>query len=334
MPADGDLWDELRSVGDLAVDDRELEHALRQVRADLDTRIAAERRDRATPARTPGPSRYRRVIGPAAGVLAAAAAAGLVFITTDGPPAAPDASSSPSVILVGSLADAAGGVTGPAGGWPDLAHWQLRFRRVVADGTRTDSTQVLGNEVPGTLTTSIDGGPAVESATGPAAFTLAEQDVTWPALYALPTDPAALAEQLAGSSTAGDLLVQMVYVLAKSPASPELRRALFLAASKLGGVTDEGPGVDSAGRGGEWFVRSFPEHGTKMSILVSVSTGTVLETRLTATREFQPVRSPGAEPISVAETQGVPEGVGAAGRPALAPGDLIETTTYLESRPA
>ncbi|MFE5342408.1 CU044_5270 family protein [Isoptericola sp. NPDC056578] len=96
------------------------------------------------------------------------------------------------------------------------------------------------------LTDTVEGG-------GPPVFG-GNPQFTWDELDELPTDPAALTEQLTAGMPASDhgydrdLWSQAVSLLQGSPASPELRRALWQVLAGIPGVELVGYTSDSAGR--------------------------------------------------------------------------------------
>jgi hypothetical protein len=100
---------------------------------------------------------------------------------------------------------------------------------------------------------------------GPAAFPAGEKFLTWDELDALPTDPVVLDEQLrAGIGETHDeddaLFVMVGDLLRESPASPELRRALWEVAARIPGITLVGDVTDAAGRPGVAVARGIQQY--------------------------------------------------------------------------
>ncbi|SKC78555.1 hypothetical protein SAMN04324258_3814 [Krasilnikoviella flava] len=108
---------------------------------------------------------------------------------------------------------------------------------------------------------------------------------TWDELGDLPTDPSALAEELAlGLPTSGhghdwDVWSQAVSLLQGSPARPELRRALWQVLAGIPGVELVGRASDSAGRDATAIRADFADLGGE-ELLLDPASGALLETRL------------------------------------------------------
>lgn len=100
---------------------------------------------------------------------------------------------------------------------------------------------------------------------GPARFPAGEGALTWDELDALPTDPVVLDEQLrAGIGETHDeddaLFVMVGDLLRESPASPELRRALWEVTARIPGITLVGDVTDAAGRPGVAVARGIQQY--------------------------------------------------------------------------
>ncbi len=112
------------------------------------------------------------------------------------------------------------------------------------------------------------------------------ESITWDELAELPTEPRALERRLSeGLSPSGhgdewDLWTQVVGLLRESPASPDLRRALWQVLAAAPGTELLGAMTDSAGRPVTGIEADFmQEIGQREVLLIDPSDGTLLEVR-------------------------------------------------------
>jgi hypothetical protein len=144
------------------------------------------------------------------------------------------------------------------GGWPDVPYWHSvsTYQRDGKTYTREiwishHGTSVLRDPgvAPGVL------------ALGPGIFPAGGSAFTWDQLYALPTDPTALAATLrsgihgAGKDDDSELFVIVGDLLRESPAPPALRQALYEVAASVPGVTADGVVTDRDDRRGNGVTR-------------------------------------------------------------------------------
>ena len=139
-----------------------------------------------------------------------------------------------------------------------------------------------GSAVPRTVWSSRDAGLFVKStdgvhSLGPTTFSTSGRTLSWDDLFELPTDRASMLRLLRGSSGSADadhIAFKTVFeLLSTSPAPRAVRRALWLAAAELDGVSLVGRATDAEGRPG-WAVTD----GTS-TYVVSPQTGRLLESR-------------------------------------------------------
>lgn len=227
-------------------------------------------------------------------LTAAAAAVGALLVVpvmTAGP------ASADAVLL--AAADAAGQQADTADGAP---YWYVRSEVEYPDTgpagreiwqART-GTSVLRDEADAILTAQING-TAVDIRTeaqdhiegvdgGMAVFIVGGHALTWQDLDALPTDPtelgALLREMVAGHPSGEDneLWESVTGLLSESPASPELRRALWQVAATIPGVDLLGVVTDSAGRQGTVIERNELDQGWyRLRYTLDPVTGALLE---------------------------------------------------------
>lgn len=103
--------------------------------------------------------------------------------------------------------------------------------------------------------------------------------ITWDELFALPTDPVALEDDLRRRSNPDDpgsvddttIWATVIDLLAGSPAPPALRQALFEVAAQLSETSVGGEATDSTGRPGFLVIRNNEQ------LIVDLQTGLVLE---------------------------------------------------------
>ena len=103
--------------------------------------------------------------------------------------------------------------------------------------------------------------------------------ITWDELFALPTDPVALEDELRrhsqpddpGSVSDTQIWGAVLDLLAGSPATPALRQALFEVAAQLPDTTVGGEATDSTGRPGFLVIRNDER------LIVDLETGLLLE---------------------------------------------------------
>ena len=141
-------------------------------------------------------------------------------------------------------------------GWGDAPYWHTvsEYQDPNRDGTvyRRESWQ--SRDGVGILVDQgVDDGETI--GLGTASFPAGDESLTWDELDDLPTDPVELGERLRdGIGEGGDedhaLFVMVGDLLRESPASPELRRALWEVAARIPGITLVGDVTDAIGREG------------------------------------------------------------------------------------
>ena len=155
-------------------------------------------------------------------------------------------------------------------GWPDAAYWHTLIE-VRQDGAVRHTEIWSGHTEPGLIVN--DGDLAGADGMGPASWTSLPIDgvdtsVSWDVLYSLPTDPVALEALLRSAvepdrraGTDDEKVYEMIWdLLNSSPASPDLRRALWSVASGLPGAVVT-PGVaDADGRPASMLENPGAEH--------------------------------------------------------------------------
>lgn len=112
------------------------------------------------------------------------------------------------------------------------------------------------------------------------------ESLTWDELAELPTEPGALERRLtdglqpSGHGDRWDLWGHVVSLLLESPASPDLRRALWQVLAAAPGTELLGTMTDSAGRPATGIEADFMEEiGERDVLLIDPSDGTLLESR-------------------------------------------------------
>lgn len=112
------------------------------------------------------------------------------------------------------------------------------------------------------------------------------ESITWDELTDLPTEPGALGRRLtdglapSGHGDRFDLWKQVVALLLESPASPELRRALWQVLAATPGTELLGAMTDSVGRPATGIEADFTQETREREVLlVDPSDGTLLESR-------------------------------------------------------
>lgn len=246
-----------------------------------DVRVAAVRRNRR-------PRRW------GISALAGAAAAGAAVLVLPLLSAAP--ASAEGVLL--AAADAAGQQVDAAA---DAAYWHVTsevdypntepFQREIWQG-RSGET-ILRDEMLAAEAAEAGGGGALdpslvrtEGLGQPAMFVVGGEPLTWADLEALPTDAAELKEVLSEmvrdhqSGEDNALWEGVTGLLRESPASPELRRALWQVAASMPDVELLGTMTDSVGREGTAVERNQLDQGWyRVVYILDPSDGTLLETR-------------------------------------------------------
>lgn len=256
-------------------------HTLEAAIDAADVRVAAVRRHRR-------PRRW------AISALAGAAAAGAAVLVLPLLSAAP---ASAEVVLL-AAADAAGQQVDEAA---DAAYWHVTsevdypntepFQREIWQG-RSGET-ILRDEMLAAEAAEAGGSGALdpslvrnESLGQPATFNVGGEPLTWTDLDALPTDAAELKEVLSEkvrdhqSGEDNALWEGVTGLLRESPASPELRRALWQVAASMPDVELLGTMTDSVGREGTAVERNQLDQGWyRVVYILDPSDGTLLETR-------------------------------------------------------
>lgn len=251
----GDVAD--ATPDDLTVGRQRLERAMRAA----DARVSAVRRRR----------QRRRGIGALVGAAATIAAVIAAPLFSAAPASAQE------VLL--AAADAAGR---QADDTANAAYWHVvsevdypdtePFRREIWQA-RT-GLSVLSDASVAAQAAQSDGATALDLAlirtqglNESATFVVGGESLTWSDLDALPTDAgrleAVLREKVSGHTSGDDneLWESVTGLLRESPASPELRRALWQVAATIPGVELLGPAIDSAGRKGTAIERNGLDDG-------------------------------------------------------------------------
>ena len=182
--------------------------------------------------------------------LVAAAAAVVVVVPAVGLHGTPAASAGATQVLL-QAGRAAGAQPGD---WQSAEYWHSVSRHHQGDGPTYDREIWIGHHQPGVLK---DGG--VDTGVIPlevAAFPAGGTAISWDGLWQLPTEPAALEDELragingAGKDDDSELFVIVGDLLRESPAPPALRKALWEVAARVPGVRLVGDVTDGAGRPG------------------------------------------------------------------------------------
>ncbi|MBU5422554.1 CU044_5270 family protein [Cellulomonas hominis] len=268
-------------VGDVTPRDLEAgRRALGRAMQAADARVLAARRRR----------QRRRGLGALVGAAAAAAAVVVAPLLAAGPASAEE------VLLATAAA---------AGEQPDetadAAYWHVvsevdypdtePFRREIWQARTGVSVlrdaSVAAEAARAAGTTALD--PALIRTQGlddSATFVVGGDVLTWSDLESLPTDAGELETVLrakVGDHPSGDdneLWESVTGLLRESPASPELRRALWQVAAGIPGVELLGSATDSAGREGTALERDELDQGWyRMVYILDATDGTLLETR-------------------------------------------------------
>lgn len=113
--------------------------------------------------------------------------------------------------------------------------------------------------------------------TPPATYAVGDDQLSWQELYALPTDPKALAQRFTGNSC--ESLAQIAALLQFSPAPPALRGSLYEAAAALPGLRAIGSATDATGRTGQAI--TCDAAGIDVTVVGDPADGTLLEQRVT-----------------------------------------------------
>ena len=212
----------------------------------------------------------RRRTGVLAGVAAAAAVAVVLGPATGGSPGGANAAAA-------VLTAAGDSAASQYGGWPHARYWHTSST-YVRDG-RTSSREIW---IP-QRGDSVLRDPGVDAGTvavlNPDPLTFFGPGISWAQLYALPTDPTALAAALRrydrgqGRNPDQQLFSTVGELLGESPAPPALRRALYRVAAAVPGVVATGPVTDREGRRGQGVSRDGE------TLVIDSSTGQLLEDR-------------------------------------------------------
>ncbi|MFE6777055.1 hypothetical protein [Streptomyces sp. NPDC057702] len=198
-------------------------------------------------------------------------------------------------------------------------YWKVRtfqWNRTVDPGQRPDEThQTTWVSRNGTREQSGDG-PVLDYSVadvGGTVYVIGGRPISWDDLPKLPTDPAALRARLLGKAT-GDSAIEDLYdgieeLLARSPAEPKLRAALFTVLTELPGARVTKGVEDSTGRSGT---------------AVAIDADTWRRQLIVDTRAFHALES-----VNTAREDGLKWG-----SRKLRAGDPLHRTTYLSVGPA
>jgi hypothetical protein len=213
--------------------------------------------------------RHRRValIGAAAAIVVAVPAIGF-----DGHRPSANADAAQVLLTAGRAAGA------QPGDWQSAAYWHSVSRHHQGSEPQQTREIWIGHHVPGVLKDGGVNGAAVMPLEV-ASFPAGGSSITWDGLWQLPTDPAALDEQLrdgidgAGNGDDSEMFVIVGDLLRESPAPPALRKALWEVAARIPGVKLEGATTDGEGRAGVAVSRGGQRY------VLDPSTGRLLEER-------------------------------------------------------
>ncbi len=148
--------------------------------------------------------------------------------------------------VLNAAADSAGSQTG---GYQHAAYWRSTSTYVRYGETFHRQIWIGHDRKTMLIDPGVDSGVITFASHAPFGAGL-----TWEQLYALPTDPTALATVLRrcdtgqGRNPDQQLFSTCAELLGESPASPSLRRALYHVAATVPGVRADGTVTDSAGR--------------------------------------------------------------------------------------
>jgi hypothetical protein len=159
-------------------------------------------------------------------------------------------------------------------------YWKMRVKVSNPHGTSGTFTEYISRS-----THYVVVGGRTYTKTGPDVWGLGPRRVGWNDLDRLPTDPAALltimnsSKDYAGQSA----FLQVGSLLGSSPASPQLRAALYRTLARISGVKLIGTVKDSTGRSGTELVFNGLVNQDRM--IVDPGTGVLLETVDVQTKE-------------------------------------------------
>jgi hypothetical protein len=219
--------------------------------------------------------------------------------------------------------------------WGDTPYWQITFTRVAADGSRVDFQEFMAHHSGLSHVRATSSGRSEDKQlTG--RFSIGARQLTWDQLNKLPTREAALRTELETFANPGEDPTEEIFKvigdLLNSPASPQLRSALYQAAADLPGVRLVGKVTDSTGRPGTAV--ELGDGRIIVRYIVDPANGRLLETTVLAAKDL-PAVSAMPRPQSMSELGGVAQGRNSSGgRPALRAGAVVERTTFLTMGPA
>ncbi|ROS72087.1 CU044_5270 family protein [Cellulomonas sp. PhB143] len=203
--------------------------------------------------------------------------------------------------------------------------WKSKDETVLRDGASAAlaAAEAGADELDPALIRTERISDSTEGGTRPTTFG-DETSLTWDELDALPTDPAKLRkvldERLADYDVDPDykLWNEITALLSESPATPELRRALWEVAATVPGVELLGTTADSAGHDGtaielDLTARRLPRY----TVVVDPTDGTLLESR---------IESGGQQLVDTLVDQGPTDTVPEVQPPLCGPGSVPETS--------
>ncbi|TWG02845.1 hypothetical protein FHX80_111256 [Streptomyces brevispora] len=239
-------------------------------------RAAAQDEAVVTPLRRRRLASGRRIVATA--FVAAACAAGVVVYTNQGAgsPTAQAPQQAKTISAATFLTDTA--AVAAAGPMPSGQYWKMHMKVTYENGKSSTFDEYIsrsGYHI-------VDGGQTFKKpASG---WRLGSKTVDWNGLDQLPTDPAKLLEIMESSKEyAGQsAFLQASSLLAESPASPQLRAALFKALAGMNGVKLVGNVKDSAGREGTEL--AFNGISSSDRTIVDPKTSLLLEATQTSTK--------------------------------------------------
>lgn len=254
--------------------------ALDAARTRLDVAVSNTRRTLVAVHRHRQRRRHRRTLTALAAV--AVLTIGLVAIPTVG---LGQGTPSATAAAVEALTSASANVDDLAPATGEVAYWQVRSqysqvsRFVEHPGQTFDRHIWVGNGRDGALidTGVHDGVRQLE----PSRFGVGQVSLSWAHLDRLPTDPDQLERALLDLLNTKDrsrLLSAAAELLGETPATPELRSALWLVAARTPGLTFRGETADGLGRSGV-TVRTADTGLGYRELIFDESTGTLLEQR-------------------------------------------------------
>lgn len=216
-------------------------------------------------------------------------------------------------------------------------YWKVDSVMTAADGSRAEADEFLAHYAGSTSHLREVGSTSDKPAPGPWRYSLGTRSLSWAQIdKELPADPAVLRGLLASYADPGEERSEAVFDtigdLLVSPASPEVRQALYRVAAGLPGVRLVGTVTDGIGRTGTAVERG--DGRSTVRYIIDPSSGELLETVVIANRDLPAVPAgTGSTPPSAYD--GVDAGLAADGsRPAVHAGGVVYRMTFRSIGPA